>query len=134
MAEEGRRTYLESATTRDLLNGLTAPPTCGVARSALIELWEAAAMLERVPRHPCQDSLAMARLCLNEALDYLKEALRRGECTVLPPGVVCTPGADRCPRCGWAYALDRTLGCVPGDCSCRCGQFPDCACGQKEEV
>lgn len=38
----------------------------------------------------------------------------------------------RCDRCGWPLAGDQAGGCVPGNCSCRCSQYPICGCGRAD--
>ena len=79
MAEEGRRTYAESPVVRQEIDDLGSLPTCPEARAALICLWDAVAMLERVPT-PGGHFLPKARAAIDEALYLFTLALRYGEC------------------------------------------------------
>lgn len=38
----------------------------------------------------------------------------------------------RCARCGWPLAGDQSGGCIEGNCSCRCGEYPVCRCGRTD--
>lgn len=79
MAEEGRRTYAESPAVRQEIDDLGASPTCPEAHEALVRIWDAVAMLERVSS-PGGHFLPKARAHLDEALYFFTLALRYGEC------------------------------------------------------